>query len=264
MRRKIRAEERGRGHGGCSRRGRGREWRLSTCCWGCCWSAPPTRTRWPIACEQRLGPSWKVRSGPLYQAVKRTRARRADRTREQGPRRPGRAPRLSDHRSAVSRSSSAGSRRARDTVRLPRRPLLVKITFAGPDRLARTMSKVEDYERECAERLTADRGDVRCAPRYRGGAAARRPPAAAPQSLDATSTRWRASCAGPRTRASCSPRWPCRSGRSGRTEPMGTGGKLARARAANCSRASPARRASPQSTRGAARERSPAPKHAAG
>jgi len=103
--------------------------------------------------QQRLGPSWKVRSGPLYQAVK---GLERDRLIE----RVNKNPDGQDERHVFQITERGVQEFERwfeqtpDTARLSR-PLLVKITFAGPDRLARAISKVEDYERECAERLTA-------------------------------------------------------------------------------------------------------------
>lgn len=103
--------------------------------------------------RQRLGPSWKVRSGPLYQAVKGL-------ERDDLIERVNKDPDGQDERHVFQITERGVEEFERwfeestDTVRLSR-PLLVKITFAGPDRLARALSKVEDYERECAERLTA-------------------------------------------------------------------------------------------------------------
>jgi DNA-binding PadR family transcriptional regulator len=41
-----------------------------------------------------------------------------------------------------------------DTPRLARRPLLVKITLAGPERLRQSLEHIEEYERACAQRLS--------------------------------------------------------------------------------------------------------------
>jgi PadR family transcriptional regulator, regulatory protein AphA len=103
--------------------------------------------------QQRLGPSWTVRSGPLYQAVKGL-------ERDGMIERVNKDPDGQDERHVfqiTERGVEEFERwfeQAPDTVRSSR-PLLVKITFAGPERLARAMGKVEDYERECAERLSA-------------------------------------------------------------------------------------------------------------
>ena len=112
--------------------------------------------------EQRLGPSWQVDSGQLYKTVKLLERgglieRVDDATENRGTdNRPER------HVFSITQRGIEEFERwfdqTRDPVRLPRRPLLAKITFAGPDRLARTMSKLEDYERDCAERLSATTG----------------------------------------------------------------------------------------------------------
>jgi DNA-binding PadR family transcriptional regulator len=108
--------------------------------------------------EQRLGPTWQVDSGQLYKTVKGLERggliERVDDAAE-NPRTDNRAER---HVFSITQRGIEEFERwfdqTRDPVRLPRRPLLAKITFAGPDRLARTTSKLEDYERDCAERLS--------------------------------------------------------------------------------------------------------------
>jgi DNA-binding PadR family transcriptional regulator len=112
--------------------------------------------------EQRLGPSWQVDSGQLYKTVKLLERgeliERVDDAAEK-PRTDNRAER---HVFSITQRGIEEFERwfdqTRDPVRLPRRPLLAKITFAGPDRLARTMSKLDDYERDCAEHLSATTG----------------------------------------------------------------------------------------------------------
>jgi DNA-binding PadR family transcriptional regulator len=103
--------------------------------------------------QQRLGPSWKVRSGPLYQAVKGLERDGFIERVNQSP-----ATRDDRHVFAITQSGVQEFERwfeeTPDTVRLSR-PLLVKITFSGPDRLAQAMGKIDDYERECTERLAA-------------------------------------------------------------------------------------------------------------
>jgi DNA-binding PadR family transcriptional regulator len=107
--------------------------------------------------QQRLGPAWRVNSGSLYNTVK---ALESDGLIE----RVHRSPDGQDERHvfAITRRGVREFERwfeqTPDTVRLSRRPLLVKITFAGPDRLAQAMSKVDEYERDCAERLNAIAG----------------------------------------------------------------------------------------------------------
>jgi DNA-binding PadR family transcriptional regulator len=107
--------------------------------------------------QQRLGPSWRVNSGSLYNTVK---ALESDGLIE----RVHRSPDGQDERHVFAitprgvREFERWFEQTPDTVRLSRRPLLVKITFAGPDRLAQAMSKVDEYERDCAERLNAIAG----------------------------------------------------------------------------------------------------------
>jgi DNA-binding PadR family transcriptional regulator len=107
--------------------------------------------------QQRLGPSWRVNSGTLYNTVKALEEDRLIERIESVPTAHG------DRHvySITDRGVKEFERwfdKTPDTVRLSRRPLLVKITFAGPDRLAQAMSKVDEYERDCAERLNAIAG----------------------------------------------------------------------------------------------------------
>jgi DNA-binding PadR family transcriptional regulator len=102
--------------------------------------------------QQRLGPAWEVNSGQLYQTVKALeRDGLIERVR-------GAAGEHEDrHVFAITDAGVDEFERwfdqAPDTVRLSRRPLLVKITFAGPRRLQEAMAKLDAYERECAQRL---------------------------------------------------------------------------------------------------------------
>jgi DNA-binding PadR family transcriptional regulator len=102
--------------------------------------------------QRRLGPAWEVNSGQLYQTVKalerdglieRVRGSAGDHEER--------------HVFAITGEGAEEFQRwfdkAPDTVRLPRRPLLAKITFAGPKRLKDALAKVDAYERECAQRL---------------------------------------------------------------------------------------------------------------
>lgn len=101
---------------------------------------------------QRLGPAWKVGSGQLYQTVKALEKdglieRVASATPDQEDR----------HVFEVTEEGALEFERffeqAPEGVRLSRRPLLVKITLAGPRHLREALVKVEAYERECAQRL---------------------------------------------------------------------------------------------------------------
>jgi DNA-binding PadR family transcriptional regulator len=102
--------------------------------------------------EQRLGPAWKVNSGQLYQTIKSLeRDRLIERVRSGAPEHGER------HVFSVTEEGALEFERFFATdgeaVRLSRRPLLVKITFAGPEHLDQALAKVDAYERECAERL---------------------------------------------------------------------------------------------------------------
>jgi len=101
--------------------------------------------------RHRLGPAWQVNSGQLYQLVK-------------GLERDGlieRVAHLPEHEDRhVFAITDAGVgeferwfEQAADPVRLCRRPLLVKITFAGPQRMVDALAQVDAYELQCAERL---------------------------------------------------------------------------------------------------------------
>jgi DNA-binding PadR family transcriptional regulator len=107
--------------------------------------------------EQRLGPSWRVDSGQLYKTVKVLERGGLIERVDDPAENPAPDNRAERHVFAITQRGIEEFERwfddTRDPVRLPRRPLLAKITFAGPERLARTMTKLEDYERDCAERL---------------------------------------------------------------------------------------------------------------
>jgi PadR family transcriptional regulator AphA len=102
--------------------------------------------------QQRLGPAWKVNSGQLYQTVK---ALEQDGLIERVQN--VSAEREDRHVFAI---TDAGVREferffhhAPEPVRLCRRPLLVKVTFAGPRLLEDALGKLDVYERECAALL---------------------------------------------------------------------------------------------------------------
>lgn len=102
--------------------------------------------------QQRLGPAWKVNSGQLYQTIK-------------GLEKDGLIERLRDvsdehddrHVFQVTDRGVLEFERffeqTPEAVRLCRRPLLVKITFAGPGKLRDAMAKVDAYEAQCAAQL---------------------------------------------------------------------------------------------------------------
>jgi DNA-binding PadR family transcriptional regulator len=101
--------------------------------------------------QHRLGPAWRVNSGQLYQLVT-------------GLERDGLIERVEHsfehedrHVFAITDAGVGEFERwfeqAAGPVRLCRRPLLVKITFAGPHRLSEALAQVDAYELECAQRL---------------------------------------------------------------------------------------------------------------
>jgi DNA-binding PadR family transcriptional regulator len=102
--------------------------------------------------QRRLGPGWEVNSGQLYQTVK---ALERDGLIERVDRPAGE--RRDRHVFAITpegvREFEHWFEQTPDPVRLPRRPLLVKITFAGPERLVEALAKVDTYECDCARRL---------------------------------------------------------------------------------------------------------------
>jgi DNA-binding PadR family transcriptional regulator len=103
--------------------------------------------------QQRLGPAWAVNSGQLYQTIGRLEEdsliERVDDTR---------GSRDDRHVFAITQNGIAEFERwfeaTANGVRLSRRPLLVKITFAGAERLEHALEKIDAYERDCAARLT--------------------------------------------------------------------------------------------------------------
>ncbi len=101
---------------------------------------------------RRLGPSWAVNSGQLYQTVRRL---EEDGLIERVVKQP--TARQDRHVFAITNSGVQEFERwfaaATSTTRLARRPLIVKITLAGPDRLRDALEQIDDYESECASRL---------------------------------------------------------------------------------------------------------------
>jgi DNA-binding PadR family transcriptional regulator len=102
--------------------------------------------------RQRLGPAWKINSGQLYQTVKAL-------EREGLIERAGNGDPDHEDRHVFEITELGVSEFERffcqtpAPVRLSRRPLLVKITFAGPQKLEKALAKVDAYERECAQQL---------------------------------------------------------------------------------------------------------------
>jgi DNA-binding PadR family transcriptional regulator len=99
--------------------------------------------------QERLGPAWKINSGQLYQTIERLEAdgliERIDSATDD------------QHERHVFAVTATGEKEfehwfdgSMSRARLLRRPLLVKITLAGPQRLKDTLREIDDYERECA------------------------------------------------------------------------------------------------------------------
>jgi DNA-binding PadR family transcriptional regulator len=102
--------------------------------------------------QQRLGPAWAINSGHLYQTLKRMEQeglieRVDDPERDRDDR----------HVFALTDSGDAEFQswfeQDGSGPQLPRRPLLLKITLAGPDRLEDALRQIDSYERDCAGRL---------------------------------------------------------------------------------------------------------------
>jgi DNA-binding PadR family transcriptional regulator len=102
--------------------------------------------------QERLGPAWKINSGQLYQTIERLEAdgliERIDSATDD------------QHERHVFAVTTAGEDEfehwfegSMSRTRLLRRPLLVKITLAGPERLKDTLQEIDDYEGECAASL---------------------------------------------------------------------------------------------------------------
>ncbi|HEY4810959.1 MAG TPA: PadR family transcriptional regulator [Solirubrobacteraceae bacterium] len=99
--------------------------------------------------QERLGPAWKINSGQLYQTIERLEVdgliERIDSATDDQDER---------HVFAVTAAGEDEFEHWFDgsmsRARLLRRPLLVKITLAGPERLEDTLQEIDNYERECA------------------------------------------------------------------------------------------------------------------
>ncbi len=102
--------------------------------------------------QKRLGPAWKINSGQLYQTIKRMQEdglieRIDDAADDQDER----------HVFAITVAGADEFERwfeeGTGGARLLRRPLLVKITLAGPERLESALKQIDAYEQECAARV---------------------------------------------------------------------------------------------------------------
>jgi DNA-binding PadR family transcriptional regulator len=102
--------------------------------------------------QGRLGPAWAINSGQLYQTIKKLEDDGLiERVESAGE------PRDDRHVYAITESGEQEFGRwwgeTASSARLSRRPLLVKITLAGPERLKDSLKQIEAYELDRAARL---------------------------------------------------------------------------------------------------------------
>ncbi len=102
--------------------------------------------------QERLGPAWAINSGQLYQTI--------DRLEKEGLiERIDSAPEDRRDRHIFEITDDGADEYERwfeedvSAAQLLRRPLLVKITLAGPERLQSALKQIDAYERDCATRL---------------------------------------------------------------------------------------------------------------
>lgn len=102
--------------------------------------------------QERLGPAWAINSGHLYQTI--------DRLEKEGLiERIDGAPEDRGDRHIFEITAGGVDEYERwferdiGAAQLLRRPLLVKITLAGPERLQSALRQIAAYERDCATRL---------------------------------------------------------------------------------------------------------------
>jgi DNA-binding PadR family transcriptional regulator len=102
--------------------------------------------------QRRLGPAWAVNSGQLYQTMDRLEQDGLiERVGDAGERREDRHVfTITDEGVEEFERWFNGAARG---ARLSRRPLLVKVTLAGPGRLKAALAQIEAYELDCATRL---------------------------------------------------------------------------------------------------------------
>jgi DNA-binding PadR family transcriptional regulator len=101
--------------------------------------------------QRRLGPAWRVNSGQLYQDVEWLRKKGLIGRVDDQPSREGR------HVYAITDNGIDAFEEWLDEVgdgpRPTRRPLLAKVTLAGPARIRRTLEQIDAYQRDRAELL---------------------------------------------------------------------------------------------------------------
>jgi DNA-binding PadR family transcriptional regulator len=101
--------------------------------------------------QRRLGPAWSVNSGQLYQNVEWLKTHGLIERIDDEPTREGR------HVYAITPDGVAAFEtwldEASDSPRRTRRPVLAKVTLAGPTRVRQTLEQIEAYRRERADLL---------------------------------------------------------------------------------------------------------------
>jgi DNA-binding PadR family transcriptional regulator len=101
--------------------------------------------------QRRLGPAWHINSGQLYQDIEWLRSKGHIERVDNGSSRDGR------HVYAITDAGLEAFEdwldEATERPRPSRRPLLAKVTLAGPARITRTLEQIEAYERDRAALL---------------------------------------------------------------------------------------------------------------
>jgi DNA-binding PadR family transcriptional regulator len=103
--------------------------------------------------KARMGPGWSVNSGQVYKAINEMEEEKLIELVR------GETEGRDERRRVFSITNSGASEFERwldarsAGVKLHRRPLLVKITLAGPERLEKRLGEIDLYERDCTARL---------------------------------------------------------------------------------------------------------------
>src|SRR5271156_3725592 len=103
--------------------------------------------------QERLGPTWTINPGHLSQTIRKLEGEGLIERVESVPER-----RRDRHIFAITENGSEEFERwwfeeQGAGATLSRRPLLVKLTLAGPERLKAALEQIEAYELDCAARL---------------------------------------------------------------------------------------------------------------
>jgi DNA-binding PadR family transcriptional regulator len=101
-----------------------------------------------------LGPAWRINSGQLYRTIKRLEEDglivRVDDAADDHDDQDRHVFAITDH---GAQEFERWFEDSTSDTRLLRRPLLVKITLAGPERLGSALGQIDAYEQACASRL---------------------------------------------------------------------------------------------------------------